>query len=186
MMFIRDEISSDVGAREHLLDSAFGEARFRKTSERLREGRLPARGLALVAEEDGELVGTVRLWNVSAGPRRASLLLGPLAVSATRQSCGLGSRLMGAALSRAAELGHASVLLVGDAPYYSRFGFTAEHTERLWLPGPYEAGRFLARELVPHSLAGAAGLVNATGAFAPVPQPADRWIAAAQGLLQAA
>jgi predicted N-acetyltransferase YhbS len=185
-MIIRNETALDVAAREHLLDAAFGEARFRKTSERLREGRLPAEGLALVAEEDGELIGTVRLWNISAGPRRAALLLGPLAVSATRQSCGLGSRLMTAALSRAAELGHASVLLVGDAPYYSRFGFTAEHTARLWLPGPYEAGRFLARELVPHALLGAAGLVNATGTFAPVAQPAERWIAAAHGLQQAA
>ncbi|MDX6807187.1 N-acetyltransferase [Terrihabitans rhizophilus] len=172
MIHIRDEVSGDVFAREALLHSAFGEARFRKTSERLREGRLPAAGLALVAEDDGVVVGTVRLWNISAGPSRASLLLGPLAVSADRQSCGLGAKLMRVAMGRAAELGHGSVLLVGDAPYYERFGFTTAHTARLWLPGPYETSRFLGCELVAGSLDGAAGLVNATGIATPAQQPA--------------
>ena len=74
-----------------LLDAAFGEARFEKTCERLREGRLPA--LSLVAQDEaGRLVGTVRLWNVSAGPGRAALLLGPLAVDGALRSQGLGGR----------------------------------------------------------------------------------------------
>ncbi|MGQ4273567.1 GNAT family N-acetyltransferase [Terrihabitans sp. B22-R8] len=172
MTIIRHETIFDIPAREALLHAAFGEGRFRKTSERLREGRLPAEGLALVAEEDGEMVGTVRLWNVSAGPRRAALLLGPLAISASRQSCGLGGRLMREALGRAEALGHGSVLLVGDAPYYERFGFSAALTDRLWMPGPYERHRFLACELRAGSLDGAAGLVNPTGIAAPVVAPA--------------
>jgi predicted N-acetyltransferase YhbS len=81
------------------------------------------------------------------------------------QGVGLGGRMMRTALARAAELGHGSVMLIGDAPYYERFGFTAELAERLSLPGPYARERFLARELVEGSLTGAAGLVNATGAF---------------------
>ncbi len=67
MIQIRDERAADVAAREHLLDACFGEARFTKTCERLREGRLPAEGLALVVEMDGRLVATVRLWHVDAG-----------------------------------------------------------------------------------------------------------------------
>lgn len=182
MIVIRDEVLADIDAREDLLDRAFGEGRFRKTSERLREGCLPARGLSLIAENDGQVIGTVRLWNISAGPGRASLLLGPLAVDQNWQNCGLGGGLMRAALERAEELGHSSVLLVGDAPYYERFGFTSAHTGKLWLPGPYARERFLGRELVYGALDGAAGLVNATGIR--VPQPA--WITAEAGLHRAA
>ena len=81
MVTIRNETHGDVDAREALLDRVWGAARFEKTAERLREGRTPAAGLALVAEEnDQNVVGTVRLWHVCAGPARPALLLGPLAV----------------------------------------------------------------------------------------------------------
>src|SRR4051812_8765172 len=97
---LRAEEPCDVAAREALLDAAFGPARFLKTCERLREGRLPA--LALVAEDtSGRVVGTVRLWHVSAGPGRPALVLGPLAVDASLRCAGLGGRLMRAALSAA-------------------------------------------------------------------------------------
>jgi predicted N-acetyltransferase YhbS len=91
-----------------------------------------------------------------------------LAVDPLRQGLGIGSRLMREALSRAADLGHRAVLLVGDAPYYERFGFSVEKAAGLRLPGPFERGRFLGRELVPGALDGASGLVSATGADEPV------------------
>ncbi|WP_018262792.1 GNAT family N-acetyltransferase [Methylobacterium sp. WSM2598] len=169
MIQIRDERATDIAARERLLDTCFGEARFTKTCERLREGRLPAEGLALVAEQDGRLVGTVRLWDVAAGPRRPALMLGPLAVEPGLQGLGVGGTLMRAALARAAALGHRAVILVGDAPYYARFGFAAEAVGALWLPGPYARERFLGLDLAPGALAGAAGLVQATGRPAPAP-----------------
>jgi predicted N-acetyltransferase YhbS len=180
---IRDEIIRDVDGREALLDACFGEARFGKTCERLREGRLPAQGLALVVEQDGAIVATVRLWHVSAGPNRPSLMLGPLAVDPSRQSLGIGGKLMREALSRARALGHASVLLVGDAPYYERFGFSGEATGGLWLPGPYERNRFLGLELRPGALAGARGLVSATGALEEKPDLAVLVAAAAHDAL---
>ncbi|WP_407529487.1 GNAT family N-acetyltransferase [Methylobacterium oryzisoli] len=169
MIQIRDEHVTDIAARERLLDTCFGEARFAKTCERLREGRLPAEGLALAAEQDGGLVGTVRLWDVSAGPGRPALMLGPIAVAPGLQGAGLGGRLMRAALARAAAAGHRAVILVGDAPYYARFGFSAAATGALWLPGPYDPARFLGLDLVPGALAGAGGLVQATGRLAPLP-----------------
>ncbi|ACL56638.1 GNAT family N-acetyltransferase [Methylobacterium nodulans] len=169
MIQIRDERLADIAARERLLDTCFGEARFAKTCERLREGRLPAEGLALSAERNGRLVGSVRLWNVAAGPNRPALMLGPIAVEPDLQGHGVGGRLMREALARAAALGHRAVILVGDAPYYARFGFAAETTGDLWLPGPYARERFLGLELVPDALAGAAGLVQATGRRAPMP-----------------
>lgn len=161
-MIIRHETPADVAARERILDTCFGQARFRKTCHRLRVGRRPADGLALVAERDGALAGTIRLWKVEAGGRPA-LMLGPVAVDPALQNAGLGTGLIRAALARARALGHEAVLLVGDAAFYERFGFTQHATEGLYLPGPYLRERFLALELAPGALAGAAGPVVATG-----------------------
>ena len=159
---ISEESPFDVAAREALLDVAFGLARTEKTSARLRDGRLPAQGLALVARDGGELVGTLRCWPIEAGGR-AALLLGPLAVAHSHRSLGLGARLMREALWRAAMLGHKAVLLVGDAPYYARFGFEAALTAGLALPGPVDRARFLAFEIEPGALDGAEGMVIASG-----------------------
>lgn len=161
---IRDERARDLAAREALLDAAFGPERFTKTCERLREGRRPAAGLALVAEgRDGRLIGTVRLWHVAAGDAGASLMLGPIAVDADARSLGIGGALMRAAIGRAGGLGHRSIVLVGDAPYYARFGFSPELTRGLDLPGPVDRARFLGLDLAEGALLGARGLVIATG-----------------------
>lgn len=166
MIQIRDDHAGDLVAREQLLDACFGEGRRMKTSERLREGRLPAEGLALVAERDGRLVGTVRSWHVEAGAGRTALLLGPLAVDPSIQGLGLGAQLMRASLRRAEALGHGAVLLVGDAPYYARFGFAQALAEGLFMPGPFERARFLGLELRRGTLQGATGVLRATGAWA--------------------
>lgn len=169
MIEIREQHQADVAARERLLDACFGPSRFAKTSERLREGRLPARGLALSAVLGGRLVGTVRLWPVEAGAGRPALLLGPLAVEPGLQGQGLGRVIMHAALGRAEARGHGAVLLVGDAPYYARFGFDRALAAGLAMPGPFERERFLGLELRAGALAGASGVLRATGALAPVP-----------------
>jgi predicted N-acetyltransferase YhbS len=169
MVTIREEACRDVAAREALLDAAYGDSRLTKTSERLREGRLPAGGLSLVAVDHGRIVGTVRLWYVTAGPGRPALLLGPLAVDPAHRNRGIGSTLMRRAIARARLAGHRVILLVGDAPYYGRFGFTAEKTGELWMPGRFERDRLLALELKSDALAGARGMIAATGQVAPVP-----------------
>lgn len=165
---VRDETLRDVEAREALLDVAFGPARHLKTCERLREGRLPAFALTAV-DVAGRVIGTVRTWHVSAGPGRRALMLGPLAVDPAARSQGIGVALMQAAIARARAEGHAAILLVGDAPYYARFGFSAEATAGLWLPGPVECERFLGLELQPGALAGSRGFVSPTGERAPMP-----------------
>lgn len=161
MTMIRDERDCDHNAREDLLDSVFGAERHEKTCERLRDGQVPARDLSLVAEIDGRVVGTVRLWHVKAGERDA-LLLGPLAVARDCQSLGIGSRLIRAALNRAVAQGHQAVILVGDASYYERFGFSNQLTRDLDLPGPVDRARFLALELQSGALRDVAGIVIAT------------------------
>ena len=167
MVTIREERVADVASREALLDDAYGAARFSKTSERLREGRCPATGLSLVAINQGALVGTVQLWNVVAGPGRDALLLGPLAVRPDYRNRGIGTALMRRAIARARLAGHGAILLVGDEAYYGRFGFSAALTSALWMPGRPDPDRLLALELKPDALAGARGLIGATGMAAP-------------------
>lgn len=168
------ESVEDVAPREALLDLCMGEERRAKSSERLREGRLPAEGLAFSAHgPDGRLVGTVRLWNVAAGAGTPALLLGPLAVHPWFRKDGLGGQLMRTALASARALGHRAVVLVGDAPYYARFGFSAEKTGALWMPGPFARDRLLGLELSAGALDGARGLISPTGAKIARPSLAD-------------
>lgn len=157
MISIRTERPADIAAREALLDTAYGPVRFTKPSQRLRERRDPA--LSLVALEQDRVIGTVRLWPVMAGGRPA-LLLGPLAVHPDCRCRGVGAALMRRALRVAAEAGHSAVLLVGDAAYYGRFGFTVAKTSVLAMAGPYDPARLLAVELVSGALDGAHGLVR--------------------------
>jgi len=159
------ETLADIPAREALLDRAMGLKRRKKSSEKLRRGRRPSEGLGLIARNaEGSVVGTVRLWDVRLGEGGpAALLLGPLAVDQSMKSAGIGSALMRHAIAEAARLGHRAILLVGDAPYYARFGFTAEQTGQLSMPGPYERERFLALELVSGALDGTRGVLKAAG-----------------------
>ena len=169
MVTVRQERPGEAAVREALLDLAYGPARFTKTSERLRKGRAPE--LALVASEGRRIVGTVRLWSVKfplpqagEGKGGGALLLGPLAVHPDCRDRGIGSTLVQHALRQAARRGHCAVLLVGDAPFYARFGFSSEKTGALSLPGPYERHRLLGLELQPGALDGARGLISTPAA----------------------
>src|SRR5712664_991901 len=163
---IRAERASDTVAREALLDACFGSNRHLRTCQRLRDGRAPAEGLAFSAvRQDGEkgrLVGTLRLWHVSAGGVPA-LVLGPLAVDPSCREFGVGAALMRQALAAAKARGHGAVVLLGDALYYARFGFSSLKTGELSLPGPFERDRLLSLELRAGALDGAWGMIAPTG-----------------------
>jgi predicted N-acetyltransferase YhbS len=163
---IRAERASDVVAREALLDACFGENRQLRTCQRLRDGHTPAEGLAFSALAQGRLVGTLRLWHVSAGGTRA-LVLGPLAVHPSCRKLGVGAALIKHALIAAEVRGHRAVILLGDAPYYARFGFSAAKTGGLSLPGPFERDRLLGLELSDGALDGAWGMVVPGGPSLP-------------------
>ena len=169
MIQIRHERLADIDAREALLDDSFGETRTRKSSERLREDRLPAESLSFIASEGKRVIGTARLWNVACGNGESALLLGPVAVAEDCRSRGLGGAMVRRAIQTARKLGYAAIVLVGDPEYYSRFGFSGEKTGALWMPGPFERHRLLGRELKAGSLDGAKGMIAATGRLRPVP-----------------
>ena len=163
MIRIAEEAPRDAEARECLLDRAMGRDRFLKPSERLREGRAPADGLAFVARLGNRIAGSVRLWHVEAGDAGPALLLGPLAVEPACRERGIGSALMETAVAAATAGDHRAIILVGDTPFYARFGFSARHTRRLQMPAPVLRRRLLGLELEPGALAGAAGKIVATG-----------------------
>jgi predicted N-acetyltransferase YhbS len=160
------ESPGDVAPRDRLLDRAMKPNWRRKSSEKIRRGRLPA--LAFVArDEAGAVIGTVRLWHVGFGAvktsGRGALLLGPLAVDPSIRSAGLGGALMREAIAQARLSGYGAIVLVGDPEYYARFGFSSERTAGLAMPGPYEKHRLLALELQPGALDGAQGVIRPTG-----------------------
>jgi len=159
---------------EALLDAAFGPQRRLKSSYRLREGARPVPGLSFTARqaESGHLAGVLSFWPLRlSGDGRPALLLGPLAVHPDFQGRGLGSRLMKAGLKAAAEKGARLVFLVGDAPYYARFGFAPVPPGQVLMPGPFDPARLLHLELADGAFDGASGLLL----------PEHRWLAEQQG-----
>ena len=133
------ETPADAAGVEALVLAAFGPGRFAKTAERLREVAPVATGF--VARDGSDLLGSVRLWSITIGGTPA-LFLGPIAVAADNRRAGLGAELVQACLTWAAKAGR-GVLLVGDAPYFGRFGFAAAPDVRL--PGPVDPRRVLWR-----------------------------------------
>ena len=141
------EPPQDQPAIEALLDRAFGPGRFAKSSERVREVAEFAPELSFLAwGEDGALLGVVRQWRVRVG-EAPLVFLGPLAVDPLRQSAGLGGLLVKHALKAAQAAGEVGVLLVGDVPYFTRFGFQAEPAQGVRMPGPVDQRRVLVRPL---------------------------------------
>ena len=149
---------------ETLYDLSFAPGRELLSSYRLRDGVDPVAPLCLVSREDGVVGGAIRYWPVRVGGAEA-LLLGPVAVHPTRQGEGLGALLIQSSLARAAELGHARVMLVGDAPYYARFGFGK--LERVEMPPPTNPDRVLGLELADGAWKGVTGEVTSWKEAAP-------------------
>lgn len=156
------ERPEDAAEVEWLLDLAFAPGRTALSSYRLREGVPPVAELcAIVRDEYGALSGAIRYWPVRIGESGApALLLGPVAVHPTRQGEGIGALLMRETLAKAAELGWTRVILVGDLPYYARFGFSREAARGLAFPPPYNPDRLLARPSRPGAFDGCSGMVR--------------------------
>lgn len=140
-----------------LFDLCFAPGREALSSYRLRDGVAPITDLSLVARDpDGILAGAIRYWPVTVGGHRA-LLLGPVAVHPTHQGEGLGGCLILDSLDRAARRGWRRAMLMGDAPYYGRFGFT--RLEGVEMPPPTNPARVLGVELHPGAWQGVRGKV---------------------------
>jgi len=156
---IRPEHPGDHATIERLHARAFGPGRFARTAFRLREGVDHDLSLSFAAHVGTLLVGSVRLSAIWAGSVPA-LVLGPLTVEPAFKERGIGGALVRHALEEARTRGEKLVLLVGDAPYYGRFGFAPVPPGRLRLPGPVDPARLLACPLVEGALDEAQGEVR--------------------------
>jgi len=155
---ISQEKPEDYWEVEALYDLCFAPGREALSSYRLRDGIDPLKTLSLIArDEAGILGGAIRYWPVKVGGRPA-LLLGPVAVHPTRQGEGLGGMLIRASLERARADGWDRVMLVGDRPYYARFGF--EKLSGVVMPPPTNPDRVLGLDLTPGAWAGVEGEVR--------------------------
>ena len=156
MVTLAQESPEDLWEVEDLFDRCFAPGREALSSYRLRDGIEPVARLSLVARDEYQIViGAIRHWPVRVGDVPA-LLLGPVAVHPTRQGEGLGAMLIENALARAS--GWERVLLIGDAPYYGRFGFTV--LTEVEMPPPTNPDRVLGRALVPGAWDGVTGRVT--------------------------
>lgn len=155
-MELHREETADWWEVEALYDLCFAPGRTALSSYRLRDEVDPVRSLCLVARDElGIVSGAVRYWPILVGDA-PSLLLGPVAVHPTHQGEGLGAFLIESSLERAH--GWERVLLVGDAPYYGRFGFT--RLEGVQMPPPTNPDRVLGRALTPGAWDDLAGQVR--------------------------
>ncbi|NOX72895.1 MAG: N-acetyltransferase [Alphaproteobacteria bacterium] len=160
MFRISPETLADEFEVEYLYDLSFAPGRQALSSYRLRDGVAPVAALSLVARDglDG-VAGAIRYWPVLIGAaRHSALLLGPVAVHPTHQGEGLGASLIWESLERARRAGWTRVLLVGDAPYYQRFGFSK--LGGLEFPPPTNPDRLLGLALVEGGFDGVSGLVQ--------------------------
>jgi predicted N-acetyltransferase YhbS len=158
---IRLETAADAPALSKLSAQAFGPGRFARTAYRVREGVPPVPGLSLTGWLDSALVGGVRFTAIKIGGQEGGALLGPLVVDPSVKGKGYGKALVGEGLTRARAEGLGFVLLVGDTPYYGRFGFAPVAPGTITLPGPVDPGRLLAVELEAGALEGMTGAVAA-------------------------
>jgi predicted N-acetyltransferase YhbS len=155
---LEEETEADWWEVEALYDLCFAPGRTALSSYRLREGVRPVPELCLtLRDEYSILTAVIRYWPVLVGGKK-TLLLGPVAVHPTRQGEGLAGILIQESLAKAGLLGWERVLLVGDAPYYSRFGF--EKLDGVEMPPPTNPDRVLGHELRPGSWGGVTGPVT--------------------------
>ncbi len=157
---IRHETDGDEPVLSQLAAEAFGPGRFTRSAYRVREGIPPVAGLSLCGVLDGRLIGGVRFTAIRVGDHAGGVLLGPLIVEPAVAGKGFGKALVREGLARAQAHGFSFVLLVGDMPYYGRFGFQPVPPGQIALPGPVDPARLLGLELVSDALAGAAGAVK--------------------------
>jgi predicted N-acetyltransferase YhbS len=139
----------------------FGPGRFTRTAYRVREGTPPISRYCRAAFDGTRMVAAVRFTETCIGGADRALLLGPLAVAPDFAGNGHGRALVAEAIAAAKADGVRLVVLVGDEPYYGRFGFRRVPAGQIVLPGPVDPARILAAELEPGALASYRGLIVA-------------------------
>jgi predicted N-acetyltransferase YhbS len=155
----RPAVTDDLPAMAALQSRAFSPGRFTRTAYRVREGSPALSPFCRVALIGDRLVAALRMTPIMIGGEAGALLLGPLAVEPDEAGRGYGRRLVAESMEAATVAGVKLIVLVGDVPYYGRFGFRPVPPGQIRMPGPVDPARLLAAELQPGALATVRGLV---------------------------
>lgn len=156
--------AADLPALDALHAKVFGPGRFTRTAYRVREGTPPISLYCRAVTLGDRLIAALRMTQIRIGGVEGAMMLGPLAVHPDFAGQGFGRQLIGEALAEAKAGGVRLVLLVGDEPYYGRFGFRPVPPGQITLPGPVDPRRLLAAEFVPGALAEMCGRVSGESA----------------------
>lgn len=157
----RPATAADLDAIKALQKRVFGPGRFARSAYRVREGKPLMSRFCRVADNSGKVIAAIRMSEITIGKTPDAVLLGPIAVDQEFQSQGYGNKLITESLEQQKQSGVALVILVGDEPYYGRFGFKPVPPGAIVFPGPVNPARILALELKPGALARYRGLVEA-------------------------
>jgi predicted N-acetyltransferase YhbS len=159
----RPLVPEDIPLISALHDRVFGPGRFARTAYRVREQMGPDSEMSpfcRLAAKDGKIIAAIRMSEIAIGGTPGAALLGPIVVAPEHAAQGYGRALVSETLAAAREAGLRLVVLVGDEPYYGRFGFKPVAPGSITFPGPVNPTRILAAELVPGALADYRGLVS--------------------------
>lgn len=151
----------DLSAISRLHARVFGPGRFARSAYRVREGTSPVTRFCRVAERAGRLVAALRMTEISIGGKDGAMLLGPLAVDPDYRGQGYGKQLVAETLAACKAHGAKLVVLVGDMPYYGRFGFNPAPPGQIAFPAPVNPARILVCELEQGATASYRGVVAA-------------------------
>ena len=163
---LRSLSASDLPAVAALHSTVFGPGRFARTAYRVREQCGAVSGLVSpfcgVAVSGNHLIASVTFTPICVGTHNGVLLLGPLAVHPDYAGLGYGRSLVAQSIEAARSAGIKAIILVGDVPYYGRFGFKAVPPGQIAFPGPVDQNRILCLELLDGALVQLRGAVTAT------------------------
>ncbi|MCB0630050.1 MAG: N-acetyltransferase [Saprospiraceae bacterium] len=173
MLELRQETPEDHVIVEALVKAAFADEVFSDQSEhhlvrRLRSTPSFIPELSIVAELDDEIVGHILLSGIVIRNDNGvfpSLAMAPVSVLPAYQHQGIGGRLVRYAHQVAADLGHGSVVLLGHADYYPRFGYEPAAKYHISLPFEVPAENCMIIELIEGSLQGVSGMVEYPSVF---------------------
>lgn len=160
----RPASAADLAGISALHARVFGPGRFARSAYRVREGKGLMSRFCRVAEVDGRIVASVRLTDILIGGESGAALLGPIAVDADHRTSGFGRALINDAIADLRPSGVKLIILVGDTPYYGRYGFVVVPPGQMTFPGPVDPGRILALELEPGALQSYRGVISAAAA----------------------
>ncbi len=160
---IRPERPEDYRATENLAREAFWNQSEPGCSEhyfihtmRRHEDFIPQ--LALVAEQDGEIIGCIMYCRATLtdelGEEKQVLSFGPICVHPDHQRKGCGKALMSRTFALAKDMGYDTVVIFGNPSNYVASGFKSSRKYNVCLDGGVFPCALLVCELVPGALDG--------------------------------